>query len=92
MRTQLRVVVAGRVQGVWYRAWTAETAEMLGLDGWVRNRLDGTVEAVFAGAPDKVEAMVRACRDGPPAARVTEIARFEHDEEVAPGFRTLPTR
>ena len=92
MRTQLRVVVAGRVQGVWFRAWTAETAEALGLDGWVRNRLDGTVEAVFAGAPEKVETMARACEGGPPMARVTEVARFEHGEEVAPGFRTLPTR
>lgn len=89
--TAVRVIISGRVQGVWFRAWTAETALKRGLDGWVRNRRDGTVEAVFSGAPEAVEGMLEACRDGPPMARVVDVRRFDHDETVEPGFLTLPT-
>ena len=60
-----RVVVRGRVQGVGYRAWTEDTAILNGLDGWVRNRRDGTVEAVFAGPAEAVDGMIEACRRGP---------------------------
>lgn len=67
------VRVHGRVQGVAYRAWTVYQATDRGLDGWVRNRMDGTVEAVFAGLSSEVDRMIEACRDGPPAARVTHI-------------------
>jgi acylphosphatase len=67
------VVIRGRVQGVGYRAWTQYTALDRGLDGWVRNRRDGSVEAVFAGAPEAVAAMIEACRHGPPGALVDEL-------------------
>ena len=89
--TRVRIVISGRVQGVWYRGWTADEARARGLDGWVRNRRDGTVEAVFEGARAAVEGMIEACWRGPPAARVHEIARFAHHEPVEPGFRQVPT-
>ena len=72
-----KVVLArihGRVQGVWYRGWTVDTAIAFGLDGWVRNRSDGTVEALFAGPAEVVDRMIDACRKGPPAAIVHDIA------------------
>lgn len=92
-----RVVVRGRVQGVGYRAWTEDTALLNGLDGWVRNRRDGTVEALFAGAPEAVEGMIAACRRGPESARVDAVE--VHDagsSELAirrgeDGFSVLPT-
>ena len=65
--------IHGRVQGVWYRGWTVEQARRLGLTGWVRNRSDGTVEAVVHGPVDQVEEMLRLCHDGPPAAKVSRI-------------------
>jgi len=89
--TAVRVRIHGRVQGVWYRAWTAQTARGLGLSGWVRNRRDGTVEAVFAGPASAVEEMITACRDGPPAARVEAIDRQPEQEPVPPGFYQRPT-
>ncbi len=89
---RLRAVISGRVQGVWYRGWTVDEATARGLSGWVRNRRDGTVEAVFEGAPEAVDAMVEACRSGPPAARVVDVERFAHDGPVAPGFHSRPTR
>lgn len=89
--TAVRVVVRGRVQGVWYRGWTVDEATRRGLRGWVRNRRDGTVEAVFAGPRAKVEAMIDACRDGPPAARVDAVERFAADAPAAPGFDQRPT-
>jgi acylphosphatase len=67
------VVIRGRVQGVGYRAWTEDEALRHDLEGWVRNRRDGTVEAVFSGPDDVVEAMIAACRRGPPAARVEAV-------------------
>ena len=72
----VRVVVYGRVQGVWYRGWTVQQANDLGLAGWVRNRRDGTVEAFFAGEEDTIEEMLRRCGDGPPAARVDKVDRY----------------
>ena len=69
----VRVVISGRVQGVWYRAWTEKAALARGLDGWVRNRSDGTVEAVFSGADADIDAMLAACRTGPPLARVEDV-------------------
>lgn len=70
----VRLIVSGRVQGVWYRGWTVQTATGLDLAGWVRNRADGTVEAVAAGPVAAVQELVRACHDGPPAARVDGVA------------------
>ena len=75
--TICRVVIRGRVQGVGYRAWTEYTALELGLEGWVRNRSDGTVEALFTGPADDVAAMLEACRQGPPGARVEVIDEQE---------------
>lgn len=83
--------IEGRVQGVWYRAWTAEQATARGLRGWVRNRADGSVEALFHGPAEHVADMLRACHDGPAAARVAAV-RAEPAEEVPPaGFETRPT-
>ena len=75
--TICRVVIRGRVQRVGYRAWTEYTALEIGLEGWVRNRADGTVEALFAGPADVVAAMLDACRQGPPGARVEAIDERE---------------
>jgi acylphosphatase len=69
-----RLVVSGRVQGVGYRAAMIEAAHAIGISGWVRNRDDGTVEAVVQGEDERIERMLTWCRRGPPAARVTEIA------------------
>jgi len=73
-RTSAEVRITGRVQGVWFRAWTRDAAERLGLAGWVRNEPDGSVRALFVGAPAAVAQMLARCRDGPPAARVVEVA------------------
>jgi len=70
----VRVVVSGRVQGVFFRASTREQGERLGLTGWVRNRRDGGVEAHVQGSPAAVEAMVAWCRSGPAPARVERLA------------------
>jgi acylphosphatase len=82
----VRVMIRGRVQGVWYRGWTVDQATARGLRGWVRNRRDGSVEAVFVGPSAKVEAMVAACHQGPPTARVTSVERFEADDPGTAGF------
>ncbi len=87
----LRVVISGRVQGVWFRGWAIDEARARGLSGWVRNCRDGTVEAVFEGAPEAVDAMIVACRIGPPAARVVHVEPFADDDPVAPGFHRRPT-
>ena len=70
----MRVRVEGRVQGVFYRASTRETARRLGLTGWVRNRADGTVEALFQGPAAAVGAAVDWCREGPPGAWVDRLS------------------
>jgi acylphosphatase len=85
------VRVTGRVQGVWFRGWTLDEAEALGLDGWVRNRRDGSVEALFSGPDAAVDAMVRACRRGPPAARVDALTQQDADPPAERGFQQLPT-
>ncbi len=85
-RTAVRVVIEGRVQGVWFRGWTEREARRRGLDGWVRNLPDGTVEALFAGSEAEVRAMVAACRQGPPAARVTAIHEFPSTPPQKAGF------
>ena len=90
-RTAIRVVIEGRVQGVWFRAWTAERARELGLAGWVRNRRDGTVEALFAGPDLVVRHMIEQCREGPPLARVERVIEHFETAPAGPGFRTLPT-
>ena len=67
------VTIRGRVQGVGYRAWVERQAGAHGLEGWVRNRRDGSVEAVFAGPADIVADMVTSCRQGPPSAGVDTV-------------------
>jgi acylphosphatase len=90
-RKIVHVLISGMVQGVWFRAWTVEQARARGLDGWVRNRRDGDVEAVFAGPPARVEEMLAACRSGPPAAKVSNVSVTAATAEPGGGFRKLPT-
>jgi len=87
----VRVRIEGRVQGVWYRAWTMEEARARGLRGWVRNRRDGSVEALFIGPAGNLGDMVRACRDGPPSAAVARILEEPAEDDGSPGFRQLPS-
>ena len=90
----VRVFVSGRVQGVAYRAWTRHRASALGLVGWVRNRSDGRVEAVFGGDAEAVEEMIAACRSGPPGAQVTALVVDEAPqwrEAAGDGFSIAPT-
>ena len=69
----LQVMIRGRVQGVGYRAWVEYQATTCGLEGWVRNRRDGGVEALFAGPPNHVADMVALCRHGPPSSHVDSV-------------------
>ena len=73
MTVQRHVIIRGRVQGVGFRAWMEVLALERGLEGWVRNRRDGSVEAVFSGPQDDVAAMIAECRHGPPGSRVETI-------------------
>jgi acylphosphatase len=82
----LRILVRGRVQGVGYRAWAVATARGLGLAGWVRNRQDGSVEILAAGSAAALEELVRACRHGPQAARVADVATSPADPPEGTGF------
>lgn len=82
----VRAIISGRVQGVWFRAWTAGEAVKLGLDGWVRNRKDGTVEALFSGPARDVDTMIEKCRRGPPLAHVSAIETADADAPTARGF------
>jgi acylphosphatase len=91
------VAISGRVQGVGYRAWTEYEATTRGLAGWVRNRRDGSVEAVFAGPAEVVAEMIALCRRGPSSARVAavqgEAANPDALDLRVPGerFSMLPT-
>ena len=87
----VQVVIEGRVQGVWYRAWTVKQATELGLDGWVRNRSNGSVEALFSGPEKAVNRMIAECRKGPPAALVTDIKEVVAPPPAEKGFHNLPT-
>jgi len=73
LKARARVVVSGRVQGVFFRSDTQDEALRHGLTGWVRNLPDGRVEAVFEGEKDKVDRLIEFCRRGPPGARVTRV-------------------
>jgi acylphosphatase len=87
-----RLIIAGRVQGVGFRDWLTVHAEAAGISGWVRNRLDGTVETLLAGETAAVEELVRQCRRGPRMAAVESIDEDFADAPAEPGFRSLPTR
>jgi acylphosphatase len=92
MTKAVHAIISGRVQGVGYRNWTVITATKLGVEGWVRNRSDGTVETVFHGSAQQVDAMLEACRKGPMLARVDGIQTTAHDQPLEkPGFPYLPT-
>ena len=85
-RVRRRVVATGRVQGVWFRGSTQQAASALGVDGWVRNLPDGSVEAVFEGEPKAVEATVDWTRRGPRGARVDAFDVTEERPEGLAGF------
>jgi acylphosphatase len=86
-KRRAHVWIAGRVQGVFFRAYTQDAAQRIGVSGWVRNMPDGRVEAVFEGDWDRVENMIAWCHEGSPMGRVDKV---EVDEEVYTGeFRGL---
>lgn len=85
-RIQVRVIVTGNVQGVGYRGHTQREAAKIGVNGWVRNLADGTVEAVFSGTQDAVDRMVNWCRRGPLCVHVTEISVEKMPMEAFHGF------
>ncbi len=87
--TAKRLRIAGKVQGVGYRVWMVRTAVALGVSGWVRNRGDGTVEALVYGDTPSVEELLRACRRGPPGAVVSLIREDLAEPEDAPGFHAI---
>ncbi len=86
-----RLIINGLVQGIGYRAWMVEKARALGVSGWVRNRLDGSVEALVAGDIAAVEELSRLCRRGPRMAEVVSIEEELADPPEHPGFRQVPT-
>ena len=85
--------IHGLVQGVYYRQSMIDAARRLGLQGWVRNRLDGTVEALASGPQDAVQALIAWAHGGPPAARVQQVQVEEvaADDKLAPGFHQRDT-
>ena len=85
------VTVTGKVQGVGYRAWCAGHAERLGLHGWIRNRLDGSVEAIYHGRCERVDEMVRLSGQGPRWANVTDILATPCDPPEVAGFLRRPS-
>jgi acylphosphatase len=87
----VRLRVAGRVQGVGYRLWMTRTTASLGVRGWVRNRTDGSVEALVTGAPEAVAAMIEAARKGPIGARVTDVTVTPDEDDGSAGFAARPT-
>jgi acylphosphatase len=86
MRHLSHLVIRGRVQGVSFRAWAARHAESRGVDGWIRNREDGGVEAILAGRPDDVQWIVEAFRSGPAGALVTDVIELATTEDPGSGF------
>ena len=96
-RAVLHVTIRGRVQGVGYRAWIEYQATASKLEGWVRNRRDGSVEALFAGPPKAVAEMIALCRHGPPSSRVEAVLNEAGGEELlgqrnaGEAFSVLPT-
>jgi acylphosphatase len=87
----VRLKISGRVQGVGYRAWALRQASALGLRGCVRNRRDGSVEALVIGEPDAVERMIEGCREGPLGARVTDVVVSEAEDDGSKDFTAQET-
>lgn len=90
-RRGVRVRIEGAVQGVGYRFWTERVAQILGLTGWVRNRRDGSVEALFCGPADRVADMLARVKRGPPSARVTAVKILAEGDTAPETFAVLPT-
>lgn len=88
---RVRAIVSGRVQGVSYRASTADEAQRLGLAGWVKNRRGGSVELEAEGPPDRVAELLRWCEHGPPAARVSDVTVEELGLQGDAGFSVRRT-
>lgn len=88
---QVRVIISGRVQGVWFRGWTVDEARARGLTGWVRNRRDGTVEALLSGPEEAVDSMIAACHLGPAAAQVRAVDTALDTGPVPEGFEQRST-
>ena len=86
-----RLIISGRVQGIGYRVWMVEKARALGVSGWVRNRIDGSVEALVAGYTPAVEELLRLCRRGPRMAEVVSIEEELADPPEQFGFRQVPS-
>ncbi|WP_119391883.1 acylphosphatase [Taklimakanibacter lacteus] len=91
MTKVLHAVITGRVQGVGYRAWAANRATLLGLKGWVRNRRDGSVEAVFKGNEQAIVRMLDDCWRGPRSAAVVDVVATSIADEAWPDFSVRPT-
>jgi len=89
--TARRILVSGKVQGVFYRGWTEATARALGLNGWVRNLRSGDVEILASGPEERVEELIGLCREGPATARVQGVRVEEVEDRPEPGFSTRPT-
>jgi acylphosphatase len=87
----VRIQVAGRVQGVGYRVWAARVAAEIGLRGWVRNRIDGTVEMLVTDPDDAVAAIIEAAYRGPRAARVGEVRAADDEDDGSLGFTARAT-
>ena len=87
----VQVRIEGRVQGVGYRAFVERNAEALGLVGWVRNRCDGCVEAVFQGPDETIDEMLVLCRRGPPGCVVTNVETIGEGVGAFTGFEVRPT-
>lgn len=73
MKTNVQVLISGRVQGVWFRSSTKQKAEQLGVTGWVRNTKDGCVEAIFEGEENSVKSLIEWCHHGPPLAKIEKV-------------------
>ena len=82
----VKVIIVGRVQQVGYRYWTERNAREMGLDGWVRNLRDGSVEALFSGSAEKVKNMIELCFEGPKLAKVIDITASPTSAPAETGF------
>jgi acylphosphatase len=80
------LIITGHVQNVFYRDWLKEQADALGVDGWVRNRSDGSVEAVVQGPREMVETIIARARQGSPASRVDDVAASDAEHTILAGF------
>jgi acylphosphatase len=89
--TTLRLRIEGAVQAVGFRYFAMGEARRLGIAGWIRNRSDGTVEALASGSTKAVEDFVAICMRGPPGAKVTNLDLHQADPPAEPGFHRRPT-